>query len=94
MAAPAEQVFVVVLVEVAARSQGRQVHLVNGCRGDGCRGDAEFGRDRVDPLLRDVEVHLAVGGEVRADVALVVPLCFIMRQPVEERGDVPGRNRL
>jgi hypothetical protein len=31
MAAPADQVFVVVLVEVAARSQGRQVHLVNGC---------------------------------------------------------------
>jgi len=31
--APADQVFVA-LVEVAARSQGRQVHLVNGCRGD------------------------------------------------------------
>ena len=34
------------------------------------------------------EVHLAVGGEVRADVALVVPLRFITRQSVEKPGDV------
>jgi hypothetical protein len=45
----------------------------------GCWGDTEFGRDRLDGLLRDVEVYLAVGGEVRSDVSLVVPLCFIMR---------------
>lgn len=45
----------------------------------GCWGDTEFGRDRLDGLLRDVEVYLAVGGEVRSDVSLVVPLCFITR---------------
>jgi hypothetical protein len=40
------------------------------------------------PAIRDVEVHLAVRGEVRADVAFVVVVRFITRQPVEERGDV------
>jgi hypothetical protein len=70
-------VFVVVLVEEAARSQGRQVHLVNSCRGDGCRGDAEFGGNRVDRALGDVEVHPTVGGEMRTDVALVVLLRFL-----------------
>jgi hypothetical protein len=54
----------------------------------GYRGDAEFGRHRVDRVLRDVEVDLAIGGEVWADVALVMPLRFITRQSVEERGDV------
>jgi hypothetical protein len=82
------KVFVVVLVEVAARSQGRQVHLVNGCSGDGCRGDAEFGSYRVDRVLGDVEVHPTVGGEIRADVALVVLLRFLAGQPPQERGDV------
>src|SRR5512135_3681483 len=64
-------------------SQGGLVHLVNGCR-----GDAEFGGDRVDRVLGDVEVYPAVRGEVRADKALVVSLNFITGQPAEERGDV------
>src|SRR5512135_58389 len=64
-------------------SQGGLVHLVNGCR-----GDAEFGGDRVDRVLGNVEVYPTVGGEVWADVALVVSLNFITGQPVEERGDV------
>ena len=38
-------------------SQGGLVHLVNGCR-----GDAEFGGDRVDRVLGDVEVYPTVGG--------------------------------
>ncbi len=54
------------------RSQGGLVHLVNGCR-----GDAEFRGDRVDRVLGDVEVYPTVGGEVWADVALVVSLNFI-----------------
>src|SRR4051794_39697281 len=54
-----------------ARSRGGLVHLV-----DGCRGDAEFGGDRGDRLLGDVEVDPTVGGEVRADVALEVTLGF------------------
>jgi hypothetical protein len=33
------------------------------------------------------------GGEVRADVAFVVPLRLITRQPVEERGDVVDGQR-
>ena len=65
------------------RSQGGLVHLVNGCR-----GDAAFGGDRVDRVLGDVEVYPTVGGEVWADIALVVSLNFITGQPVEERGDV------
>ena len=88
MAAPADQVFGVVLVGVAARSQGRQVHLVNGCRGDGCRWNAEFGGDRGDRVLGDVEVHPTVAGEIRADVALIVLLRFLAGQPAQERGDV------
>src|SRR6478752_1216161 len=36
------------------------------------RGDAEFGRDRVDCSLRDAQVNPIVRGEIRADVALVV----------------------
>jgi hypothetical protein len=60
------------------RSQGGLVHLVNGCG-----GDAEFGGDRVDRVLGDVEVYPAVGGEVWADVALVVSLNFITGQPAE-----------
>src|SRR5262245_42105851 len=32
----------------------------------GLWGDSEFGSDGVDCLPRDVEVHLAVGGEIRA----------------------------
>jgi hypothetical protein len=73
-AAPADQVFVfvVVLFEVAAGSQGRQVHPVNGC----CR-DAEFGGDRVDRVLGDVKVHPTAGGEIRTDIALVVLLRFL-----------------
>ena len=65
------------------RSQGGLVHF-----GNGCRGDAEFGGDRVDRVLGDVEVYPTVGGEVWADVALVVSLNFITGQPAEERGDV------
>src|SRR6476469_8062334 len=66
-----------------ASSCGRPIEGVGGY----CP-DAQFGRNRVDRLLRDVEVHLAVGGEVRADVALVVLLRLITREPVEEPGDV------
>ena len=39
------------------RSQGGLVHLVNGCR-----GDTEFGGDRVDRVLGDVAVYPTVGG--------------------------------
>jgi hypothetical protein len=82
MAVPADQVFfVVILAEVVARSQGRPIHLVNGCRGDGCCGDAEFGGDRGDRALGDVEVNPTAGGEIRADVALVVLLRFLAGQP-------------
>jgi hypothetical protein len=81
MAVPADQVFVVILVEVAAPSLGRQIHLVNGCRGDGRCGDAEFGCDRGDRALGDVEVNPTAGGEIRADVALVVLLRFLAGQP-------------
>jgi hypothetical protein len=81
MAVPADQVFVVILAEVAARSQGRPIHLVNGCRGDGRCGDAEFGGDRGDRALGDVEVNPTAGGEIRADVALVVLLRFLAGQP-------------
>src|SRR5208282_6310045 len=65
------------------RLQGGLVHLVNGCR-----GDPEFGGDRGDRVLGDLEVYPTVGGEVWADVALVVSLNFITGQPAEERGDV------
>jgi hypothetical protein len=65
------------------RSMGRLIDLVGGYW-----GDTEFGCDRVDRLPGYVEVHLAVGSEVRADVAFVVPLRFITGEPVEERGDV------
>ncbi len=54
----------------------------------GHRGDAELGRDRFDRSPRDIEVHVAIGGEVRTDVALIEPLRFITRQPGEERRDV------
>ena len=37
------------------RSQGGLVHLVNGCR-----GDAEFGGDRIDRMLGEVEVYPTV----------------------------------
>jgi len=63
-------------------SLGRLVDLVSGYR-----GDAEFGRDRVDRLSDDVEVHPAVGSEARPDVALIALLRFITRKPVEKRGD-------
>ncbi len=65
------------------RSQGGLVDLVSGCR-----GDAEFCGDRVDRVLCHAQVYPTVGGEVWADVALVVSLNFITGQPVEERGDV------
>ena len=38
----------------------------------GCRSDAEFGGDRIDRLLGDVEVYPPARGVVGADVALVV----------------------
>jgi hypothetical protein len=38
----------------------------------------------VDRVLGDVQVYPTVGGEVWADVALVVSLNFITGQPVEE----------
>ena len=61
----------------------------------GYRRDAEFGGDGVDRLLCDVEVGLAIGGEIRGDVALVVLLRFITRQSIEERGEiVAGQGRL
>jgi hypothetical protein len=65
------------------RLQGGLVHRVNGCR-----GDAQLGGDRDNRVLDDVEVYPDVGGEVWADVALVVSLNFITGQPAEERGDV------
>ena len=61
------------------RSQGGLVHLVNGCR-----GDAEFRGDRGDRVAGDALVYPTVGGEVWADVALVVSLNFITGQPAEE----------
>jgi hypothetical protein len=64
MAAPAKRVFVVVLVQVAARSQSRQVHLLN-CRGDVRRGNAGFGGAGGNRTLGDVEAHPTVGGERR-----------------------------
>ena len=72
-----------ILIDSVARClRGRLKH--SGRRRLGRR---DFGRDRVDPLLRDGEVHLAVGGEVRADVALVALPGFITCEPVEERAD-------
>ena len=60
------------VASVTRRSQGGLVHLVNGCR-----GDAELGGDCVDRSLGDSEVYPTVGGEVGADVPLVVLLNFI-----------------
>ena len=40
-------------------------------------GHAEFGGDRFDSVLGDAQVYPTVGGEVWADVALVVSLNFI-----------------
>jgi hypothetical protein len=57
---------------------GGLVHLVNGCR-----GDAEFGGDRLDGMMGGIEVYPTVGSEVRTNVALVVSLNFIAGQPVE-----------
>jgi hypothetical protein len=71
------------VASLTRRSQGGLVHLINGCR-----GDAEFGGDRVDRGLGDVWVYPTVGGEVWAYVAIVVSLYFITGQPVEEQGDV------
>src|SRR5689334_23356000 len=65
------------------RGQGGLVYLVHGCR-----GDAEFGGDRIDRMLGHVEGYPAVGGVVGTDVSLVVLLNFITGQPVEEQGDV------
>jgi hypothetical protein len=74
------------MVEIAGPEpirMGGLVHLVNGCG-----GYAELGRDRIDRVLGDVEVYLTVGGEVWADVALVVALNFSTGQRVEEQGDI------
>src|SRR4051794_5336406 len=54
----------------------------------GYRGEPQFCRDRVDSLLRDGEVDLSVGGEVRTYVPFVVLLHFVPCQPVEERAEV------
>ena len=57
---------------------GRLVDLIGTCR-----GDAEFGRDRVDRLPGDIEIHPVIGVEVWTDVVLVVALHLITRQPVQ-----------
>ena len=68
---------------VACRSLRGPINIVGPYR-----RDAEFGGDGVDRLLCDIEVGLTIGGEIRGDVALVVLLRFITRQPIEKRGDV------
>src|ERR1700722_13674354 len=74
----------------AATSRGGLVDLIGSNR-----GDAEFGRDRIDPLLRNFEVYVTVGSKVRSDVALIEPLRFIRPQPVQKRSDVfDGQTRL
>ena len=73
-----------------ATFRGCQVDLASGNR-----GDAEFGRDPINPLPRDIEVDVTVGSKVRADVALIELLWFITPQPIEKRGDaVNGQARL
>src|SRR5271167_2826685 len=61
----------------------RRIDIVGG---DG--RDTQLAGNRVDSLLRGVEVDLAVGGEVWTDVALVVLLGFVTRESIEEPGDV------
>jgi hypothetical protein len=78
-----EYQFSVQALVLTARSQGRLVHLVSGWR-----GDAEFGGDCVDRVLGDGEVHPTVGGEIRADVTLVVLLRFLAGQPAQEGSNV------
>ena len=72
------------------RSQGGLVHLVNGCR-----GDVEFGGDRV---LGDVEVYPTVGGgqgsvKVRADVQCATVCGYPQADLVAQksRRDIPPR---
>src|SRR5690348_12197695 len=67
--------------KLAAESQRGLVHLINGCRGEGCLGDPEFGGDLVDRVLGDVKVHPTVGAEMRTDVALIVLLRFRTGHP-------------
>jgi len=65
---------------------GRQVHLVNGCRGDGCRGTPRSASTASTACRATLRPTAAVGGEIRADVTLVVVLRFLARQSAQERG--------
>jgi len=65
---------------------GRQVHLVNGCRGDDCRGTPSSASTASTACRATLRPTAAVGGEIRADVTLVVVLRFLARQSAQERG--------
>ncbi len=68
MAVPANQVFFfVILAEVVARSQGRPIHLVKVAAATVIAGMPSSAA--------------TAGGEIRADVALVVLLRFLAGQP-------------
>ena len=56
--------------------------LIDLCGGN--RSDAKFGRNRIDAALRNIEVNVTVGSEVRTDVTLIEAFRLFRPKSVEE----------